>query len=119
MRQMTHPDYDHYFQQGGAIYANPTTNIVDYTPRMISQTVVNSVVTHASTSEADPAVADNQAFADVLNSDPNFQRDGFVRSLNSVSGDPGYSGWFVLFGQFFDHGLDFVSKPITNATITI
>src|SRR5581483_2580926 len=47
------------------------------------------------------------------------QNDGFIRSLNSVSGDPGYSGWFVLFGQFFDHGLDFIGKPNGNATITI
>ena len=28
--------------------------------------------------------------------------------------------WFVMFGQFFDHGLDFIGKPASNpAKITI
>ena len=37
--------------------------------------------------------------------------ENFIENTNSYAADPSYSGWFVLFGQFFDHGLDFVSKP--------
>ncbi|MDB5364917.1 MAG: heme peroxidase [Rhodospirillales bacterium] len=148
MRQMTHPDYNNYTVQyasnpaftaapsqtvdasdsnvihNNGAYANPLTSVVDYTPRMISQTVTNSANATQS-GPVDPAtgqpswVADNQAFAEVLNSDPAIAADGFVRNINTISGDPAYSGWFVLFGQFFDHGLDFIGKPSANATITI
>jgi Ca2+-binding RTX toxin-like protein len=34
----------------------------------------------------------------------------FQRNLASLSGDPSLSGWNVLFGQFFDHGLDSIGK---------
>jgi len=29
------------------------------------------------------------------------------------------NGWFVLFGQFFDHGLDFIGKGGDGTRITI
>jgi Ca2+-binding RTX toxin-like protein len=34
----------------------------------------------------------------------------FQRNLASLSGDPSLSGWNMLFGQFFDHGLDSIGK---------
>ena len=145
MRDMTHPDYNNYvaqyadnpaFQAGpgqtvdpvdsnlihtGDAYSNPLSSVIDYTPRMISQTITNSGYVNN-----DPSLQyANQAFTDALAAQTDAadgdaqQNDGFIRSLNSVSGDPGYSGWFVLFGQFFDHGLDFIGKPSGNATIRI
>ena len=45
--------------------------------------------------------------------------ENFIENTNSYAADPSYSGWFVLFGQFFDHGLDFVSKPGGGPTIQI
>ena len=61
----------------------------------------------------------NQAFIDALAGQTDASEgigdpQTFIRSLNSVSGDPGYSMWFVMFGQFFDHGLDFIGKPGSN-----
>jgi hypothetical protein len=145
MREMTHPDYNNYvaqhadnsaFESGagqtvdatngnlihsGGGYSNPLSNVVDYTPRMISQTIANSGYVNNDTT----LPYANQAFADALSAQAEAaggdaqQNEGFIRSINTVAGDPGYSGWFVLFGQFFDHGLDFIGKPNGNATITI
>ena len=39
-----------------------------------------------------------------------YTRENFVRNLNTLSGDPSLTGWNTIFGQFFDHGLDFLSK---------
>ena len=39
-----------------------------------------------------------------------YSREDFVRNLNTLSGDPSLTGWNTIFGQFFDHGLDFLSK---------
>jgi Ca2+-binding RTX toxin-like protein len=40
----------------------------------------------------------------------NFFKESFSRNLNTLGGDPTLTGWQVLFGQFFDHGLDFIGK---------
>jgi Ca2+-binding RTX toxin-like protein len=34
----------------------------------------------------------------------------FQRNRNTLTGDPSITGWQVLFGQFFDHGLDSIGK---------
>ena len=51
------------------------------------------------------------------NEDGSFNPDGlyFKESINrnlahGIIGDPSLTGWQVLFGQFFDHGLDFLDK---------
>jgi Ca2+-binding RTX toxin-like protein len=41
------------------------------------------------------------------------------RNLNTLPGDPSMSGIFTLFGQFFDHGLDFIDKGGQGAKIII
>jgi Animal haem peroxidase/Bacterial Ig-like domain/RTX calcium-binding nonapeptide repeat (4 copies) len=40
----------------------------------------------------------------------NFFKESYSRNLNTLGGDPSLTGWNVLFGQFFDHGLDFIGK---------
>src|SRR5262249_14864882 len=51
---------------------------------------------------------------DAVNPDGTFHHSDvteFVaRNLNTLPGDPSMSGIFTLFGQFFDHGLDFIDK---------
>jgi Ca2+-binding RTX toxin-like protein len=42
-----------------------------------------------------------------------------ARNLNTLPGDPSMSGIFTLFGQFFDHGLDFIDKGGQGARIII
>jgi len=81
-----------------ALYANPFKTVVDYTPRMISQTI-----------SSQSALDNLDIITDVDNNGT-----GFIRNANTVSGDPSISGWFVLFGQFFDHGLDFIDKGGNN-----
>jgi len=46
-------------------------------------------------------------------------KEYFIRNLPVLSGDPSISGWQVLFGQFFDHGLDLIHKGGQGATIYI
>jgi Ca2+-binding RTX toxin-like protein len=143
MREMTQPDYNHYVNENpnnpaytnfqtlnpslvnptdnSVEYSNPQSHVVDYTPRMISETVVNSGFVdnnpaNGYANAAFEAALQAQSDASAGIGDP----ETFIRSLNSVSGDPGYSMWFVIFGQFFDHGLDFIGKPGSNpAKITI
>jgi Animal haem peroxidase len=195
--RITNPDYAHYSNEkadnpaltnantpptdgvtdNSAEYANPVSNVVDYTPRMISQTVVSGGVTFlhdgsnllqdsngaavVDSYERDAAgnlvlydthgniVHDGTGTPKIVNGGMIQQLGGemdtgagtytdhylgsdnqvhdvqvqnpilFLRHVNTVIGDPSVSGWQVLFGQFFDHGLDFIEKPGNNATITI
>lgn len=155
--RLTHADYSHYVHQNlsnaalnnphfavpngsalqedsSSLYANPDASLVDYTPRMISQTVVSGGVTFATdanghilhTTAADGVagvaiVSDPGLLGDLGEVDTSAPGSGqyFIRNQNTVSGDPSTTGWFTLFGQFFDHGLDFIDKPNQNATITI
>ena len=115
-------------------------NVVDYTPRMISRTTTTAGVEYDTWAnhQGDPAAAahtPNEIYygatgeATVLNwgqletvanggegqvdtqarlAASAGQNDHFIGGLN-----PGVSpsnGFFVLFGQFFDHGLDFIDK---------
>ncbi len=42
-----------------------------------------------------------------------------VRNLNTLPGDPSTSGIFTIFGQFFDHGLDFINKGGQGSKVII
>lgn len=148
--RLTHSDYSHYVHQnlsnaalGGlgvpagstpqadssSLYAAPNASLVDYTPRMISQTIVSGGVTFAKdaqghiqhTASGVAVVSDPGLIKDLGEVDTSIPDSGqyFIRNQNTVAGDPSTTGWFTLFGQFFDHGLDFIDKPNQNATITI
>jgi Ca2+-binding RTX toxin-like protein len=83
-----------------ALYANPFKTVVDYTPRMISQTVSSQTALNRLNISTD---IDNS----LGNSTP------FIRSQRTDTGNQsqsGFSGMFVLFGQYLDHGLDFIEK---------
>ena len=148
--RLTHSDYTHYVHQNlgnaalagpgvpvgatpmtdsSSLYSDPTASLVDYTPRMISQTIVSGGVTfatdanghiqHTATGVAivtDPGILGTIGEVDTTSPDSG---QYYIRNQNTVAGDPSTTGWFTLFGQFFDHGLDFINKPNQNATITI
>ena len=136
----------HTAADGSGITIN---NVVDYTPRMISLTTTTAGVTYDTWANhaTDPLAANhtiNEIYYDtngvatvldwgqletVVNGGLGQvdtqarlhasagQDDHFVGALN-----PGVSpsnGFFVLFGQFFDHGLDFIDKGGQGATIKI
>ena len=149
--RLTHSDYSHYVQQNlsnaaltlgagvpagitpmsdsSSLYSDPTASLVDYTPRMISQTIVSGGVTFATdanghiqhTATGVAIVTDPGILGTLGEIDTSAPDSGqyYIRNQNTVSGDPSTTGWFTLFGQFFDHGLDFINKPNQNATITI
>ena len=113
---------------GPAIYSNPLVSVVDYTPRMISQMITSSasIVNGATPDNAmtRSGVVTTSVTYDII--DPLTggvteagHTETYVENVNSVALDPPYSGWFVLFGQFFDHGLDFIAKPGNGPTIQI
>lgn len=119
--------------------STPTVNeavqsVVDYTPRMISQLTTTADVRFETTTGSSHLVKDANGFTQVAdyglleslgqqdaqrskNADGTPNDEFFVGAQN-----PGVSpvnGWFVLFGQFFDHGLDFVGKGADGSKITI
>ena len=122
-------------------YSNPFASVVDYTPRMISQTVTSSsgAGNSAHVSAMDYAILTQGLAAETVTIDaikvdasghvvidPNTLapvteqvQETFIRNVNSVALDPSTSGWMTLFGQFFDHGLDFIDKPGNGPKITI
>lgn len=112
---------------GAADYSDPSQSVVDYTPRMISELVASSTSPTLADSAMSRAMdpADLQTFTyDFI--DPvtglvteKSHVETTALNINSVAADPRLSGWFVLFGQFFDHGLDFIAKPGDGPTIQI
>ena len=124
-------------------------NVVDYTPRMISRTITTGDVTFETevggthlvkdangyTSVADYGMLESMGQQDAqraLQVNGDIGPNGFVADTNPATNgnnewfiggvNPGVApvnGWFVLFGQFFDHGLDFVGKGTDGTKITI
>ncbi|MEH2382415.1 MAG: peroxidase family protein [Nostoc sp.] len=84
-----------------ALYANPFKTVVDYTPRMISQTISSQTALNrlGIATDIDNSLGTSLPFIRSQRSD---------RSSNQSKS--GYSGVFVLFGQYLDHGLDFIEK---------
>lgn len=143
--------------------ASPAHDVVDYTPRMISQLVSTGGVTFETQTGSTHLVKDANGFTQVAdygmleslgqqdtqrpydlqfdaNGNPVWQLDANGNPLiDPITGapvqalvqnqeffigaqNPGVSpvnGWFVLFGQFFDHGLDFIGKGADGSKITI
>lgn len=102
-----------------AAYADPNKSVVDYTPRMIAQTISSS--NEGGALERVEANAPGTV-TDVITStyaDGSVHTENIVRNLNTLPGDPSTSGIFTLFGQFFDHGLDFIDKGGQGAKIII
>ncbi|MDB5562453.1 MAG: heme peroxidase, partial [Hyphomicrobiales bacterium] len=101
-----------------ANYADLSKTVVDYTPRMITQTITTSYAngaldrTGTATDTITSQVKDAQGVTHEVT-------ENIVRNLNTLPGDPSTSGIFTLFGQFFDHGLDFIDKGGQGAKVII
>ncbi|MBQ0920052.1 M10 family metallopeptidase C-terminal domain-containing protein [Hydrogenophaga aromaticivorans] len=122
----------------GADYEKTAThsvqNVVDYTPRMISRLTTTAGVTFDTQPGSTHLVKDANGFTQVadygdlqasglLDTQPAFNEDGTPNTEYFIGAtNPGVApvnGWFVLFGQFFDHGLDFIGKGSDGTKITI
>jgi Ca2+-binding RTX toxin-like protein len=112
-------------------YANPFLSVYDYSPRMISQLVdSNDALLRIDAATPGGVITDSQVYqitdindptgntflvgghnADgTANSTGTYFKEDLSRNLNTLGGDPSLTGWNVLFGQFFDHGLDKISS---------
>ena len=107
-----------------AAYARSATaaagNVTDATPRLVSNLVATSFTTGTY---ANPAAI--EAVTDFYGDDARLHSRHLPVTPTSPScrtagvlGGGRYNAWFVAFGQFFDHGLDFVQKG-ASGTITI
>jgi Ca2+-binding RTX toxin-like protein len=82
-----------------ALYADPFKTVVDYTPRLISQTISSqTALTRLGIGQSGSSSLDIAFIPSSRSNDQNNQ----PRS--------GGSGIFTVFGQYFDHGLDFIEK---------
>jgi Ca2+-binding RTX toxin-like protein len=82
-----------------ALYADPFKTVVDYTPRLISQTISSqTALTRLGIGQSGASSLDIAFIPSSRSNDQNNQ----PRS--------GGSGIFTIFGQYFDHGLDFIEK---------
>ena len=121
----SHPTLPDAQADSTALYADPSKSVVDYTPRMISQTISSSYMDHGA-GVADSAMARVGAPTDTFHETITYA-DGHkeqvtetvIRNENTLPGDPSTSGIFTLFGQFFDHGLDFIDKGGQGTKIVI
>jgi Animal haem peroxidase len=92
------------------------TTVIDKSKSLSAQDRIEALVLadaspqgsgHRNTS----TVTDTTTFTKLdANGNPVTVTEKFQRNLASLSGDPSLSGWNVLFGQFFDHGLDSIGK---------
>lgn len=129
--------------------AHQVQNVVDYTPRMISRLVTTAEVTFQTEVGSTHLVKDENGYEKIAdygllqtlgqqdaqramevngdigpngfvadaNPDTNTNQEWFIGATNP--GVAPVNGWFALFGQFFDHGLDFVGKGSDGTKITI
>jgi hypothetical protein len=92
--RMTDPDFRD--AENGSSYEQTFGIVTDSQPRTISNLIVDQ-------SDANPA-ADAADDADGVD-------DDFIGNVTPDAGlSAPFNSWFTLFGQFFDHGLDLVSK---------
>ena len=95
-------------------------NVADATPRLVSNLVSTMFTTGTyANPAAQEAMTDfygDNAPPSLPGTNPN--PDVAFMPTAGVLGGGRYNAWFVAFGQFFDHGLDFVEKG-ANGTITI
>ena len=95
-------------------------NVTDATPRLVSNLVATMFTTGTyANPAAQEAMADfygDNTPPDLTGTNPN--PDVAFMPTAGVLGGGRYNAWFVAFGQFFDHGLDFIQKG-ASGTITI
>ena len=111
--QWTHAQGSFTFGQQGPVftmtpvsYAIRDINLVDSSPRLISNLVSNQSAEALAAVGYTTPEAQRLAVLD----DPTTTAGGRVSPLTGADNPLPYSGFMTLFGQFFDHGLDLVQK---------
>ncbi|MGO4192206.1 peroxidase family protein [Arthrobacter sp. YAF17] len=104
----------------GPGYKSVNENITDGTPRFISNVIVDQTATNpaavAASGQAHRTVNDSPTAVpcDGAGLPENCVPEGATLDIPNVTTDfglsPPYNGMFALFGQFFDHGVDFTKK---------
>jgi hypothetical protein len=83
--------------------------VVDAEPRMISNLIVDQTVENPAAMEMMSTVEGSYTFDH--DNDPATPDRIFIPNVSPDVGlSAPFTGWFTLFGQFFDHGLDLVGK---------
>jgi hypothetical protein len=92
-------------------------NVVDSNPRTISNLIVDQTINNPAAVAAWQALHPDEA----LSPDPAIanQQLSTIKNLSPDIGlSPSFNGWMTLFGQFFDHGLDLITKG-GNGTVFV
>lgn len=93
-----------------------TGNVVDSQPRTISNLIVDQTANNPAAVEANGGAA--QVISPGIDGVFGTADDKPVFFIPNVSPDAGltagFNAWMTFFGQFFDHGLDLVSKSSTD-----
>jgi len=100
------------------LYQNPTSNVVDASPRQISNLIsdqsLNNPAAIAAAYEAASTLYGASSYATEISVNATTGDTSTILSIPNITADynvsAGYDSWFTLFGQFFDHGLDLVPK---------
>ena len=100
------------------LYQNPTGNVVDSSPRVISNLIsdqsLNNPAAIAAAYEASATLYGQTSYATEIAINATTGDTSTILSIPNITPDynvsAGYDSWFTLFGQFFDHGLDLVPK---------
>ncbi|MBJ7451053.1 MAG: hypothetical protein JHC71_03090 [Blastococcus sp.] len=90
-------------------YAQPSGIVVDPRPRTIS----NLIVDQTESNPAAVAAAEDNPSASSVDHDGDADTPNMLEIPNQapdVALSAPYNSWFTFFGQFFDHGLDLVTK---------
>ena len=92
-------------------YKSKSGYVVDSEPRLISNLIADQTIDNPAARDIEGAQTINLP---ALPTRPDESRPGEGIFIPNRSPDEGlsasYNSWFTLFGQFFDHGLDLVSK---------
>ncbi|MDZ4090979.1 MAG: peroxidase family protein [Arthrobacter sp.] len=105
---------------GGQSYQSVNANVTDNGPRFVSNVIVDQTATNpaavAAAGKAHRTVNDSPTAVpcDGNGLPENCVPEGATLDIPNVTTDfglsPPYNGMFALFGQFFDHGVDFTKK---------
>ena len=108
------------FDENGVLsnYTPYGGDVADASPRVISNLVTNSW-TDPNGALYNPAAAAAQVtWGGETVLDPSGNDTAFIPNVGALGGSS-YNNWFVFFGQFFDHGLDFIKKDGSSGFIDI
>ncbi|MFZ0853095.1 MAG: heme peroxidase, partial [Hyphomicrobiaceae bacterium] len=111
--------------EGGTSYTQTSGFVFDSQPRLISNLIVDQTPNNpAAVAAADPETNPGATLINSPGLDGEFGTadDTPVFFIPNITPDAGlgapFNAWFTFFGQFFDHGLDLVTKG-GNGTVFI